>query len=110
MKEHNLAIDERTHYAYQLFCKRWTLLIVTVLLQGTQTFNGLTHIIHGISDRLLSERLKELEHAGILERHIQDGWPIHVSYTLTEKGYALEPLVKEIHNWCHTQLRTEEEP
>jgi DNA-binding HxlR family transcriptional regulator len=53
-----------------------------------------------LSDRLLSERLKELETAGVIERHVIPDTPVRVEYRLTEKGRALAPVVAAISIWA----------
>ncbi len=56
------------------------------------------------SDRLLSERLKELEAEGIVRRRVLDGSPVRVEYSLTSKGYALEPSVRALQSWAQSWL------
>src|SRR5437588_11753316 len=92
------------HRAIELIGKRWTGAIVLVLLDGPLHFSGIKQLVPELSDRLLSERLKELEAEGIVERTVFDGAPVRVEYSLTEKGRALEPSVRALKSWANTWL------
>jgi DNA-binding HxlR family transcriptional regulator len=87
------------HRAVELIGKRWTGAIVLVLLDGPLHFSGIRQLVPELSDRLLSERLKELEAEGVVERRVLDGSPVRVEYSLTEKGRALEPAVRALKEW-----------
>ena len=92
------------HRAVELVGKRWTGAILLVLLDGPLRFSEMGELIPDISDRLLSERLKELESEGIVERHVHDDGPVRVEYALTEKGRALEPSLKGLKSWANSWL------
>src|SRR3982751_5172943 len=79
------------HRAVELIGKRWTGAILLVLMDGPLRFSEIRQLVPDLSDRLLSERLKELETEGIVERTVLDVGPVHVEYGLTEKGRELEP-------------------
>jgi DNA-binding HxlR family transcriptional regulator len=88
------------HRAVELIGKRWSGAIVLVLLDnGPLHFSGIRQLVPELSDRLLSERLKELEAEGIVERRVIDGSPVRVEYSLTAKGEALEPAVRALKQW-----------
>jgi DNA-binding HxlR family transcriptional regulator len=87
------------HRAVELIGKRWSGAIVLVLLDGPLHFSGIRQLVPELSDRLLSERLKELEAEGIVERRVLDGAPVRVEYSLTEMGHALEPAVRALKEW-----------
>ena len=87
------------HRAVELVGKRWTGAILAVLLDGPLHFSEIRRLVPDISDRLLSERLKELEAEGMVERRVIDGSPVRTEYTLTEKGQALEPAVRALQSW-----------
>jgi DNA-binding HxlR family transcriptional regulator len=89
------------HQAIELIGKRWTGAILLVLMDGTLHFSEIRDLVPDISDRLLSERLKELESESIVERRVVDGAPVRVEYSLTEKGIALEPVVRSLKSWAH---------
>src|SRR3954451_19465295 len=92
------------HRAVEMIGKRWTGAILLVLLDGPLHFSGIKHLVPELSDRLLSERLKELEAEGIVERRVLEGSPVRVEYRLTEKGQALEPVVRSLKGWAREWL------
>ena len=87
------------HRAVELIGKRWTGAILAVLLDGPLHFSEIRRLVPDISDRLLSERLKELEAEGMVERRVIDGSPVRTEYSLTQKGQALEPAVRALQGW-----------
>ncbi|WP_099159324.1 winged helix-turn-helix transcriptional regulator [Virgibacillus ndiopensis] len=89
----------RFESAMQLMSKRWVGLILFELLNGTKRFSEMEAGLP-ISGRLLSDRLKMLEKEGIVERNIYSEFPVRIEYSLSEKGKALEPVIKEIQNWA----------
>src|SRR5919198_3636348 len=82
------------HRAVELVGKRWTGAILLVLMDGPARFSEVKQLVPELSDRLLSERLKELESEGIVVRRVIDESPVRVEYALTEKGRALQPVVR----------------
>ena len=88
------------HRAVELIGKRWSGAILSVLLEGRLRFSEIRALVPEISDRLLSERLKELEAEGIVEREVLDEQPVGVEYRLTPKGEALEPAVTALKQWA----------
>lgn len=88
------------HEAVELIGRRWAGVIVRALLGGTSRFSDIARAVPDLSDRLLSERLKELETAGVLERSVIPETPVRVEYRLTEKGRALAPVVEAISVWA----------
>jgi len=92
------------HRAVELVGKRWSGAILLVMMDGPLRFSEIRQRVPEISDRLLSERLKELESEQIVERHVLDGAPIRVEYALTEKGRALEPTVRTLKSWARSWL------
>src|SRR5947199_10668469 len=92
------------HRAVELVGKRWTGAILFVLLDGALHFSAIRQLVPDLSDRLLSERLKELEAEGIVEREVLEGAPVRVEYRLTEKGRALEPAVRALKAWAREWL------
>ncbi|MGO4370511.1 winged helix-turn-helix transcriptional regulator [Paenibacillus sp. YIM B09110] len=87
-----------------MFSRRWTGLIIYQLLEGTQRFCTIQSALP-ISGRLLSERLKELEAEGIVVRHVYPDIPVRIEYSLTDKGKALEPVIREIQKWSSDWLQ-----
>ena len=93
------------HEAVELVGKRWTGAILYVLLQGGRLrFTQLAQAVPDLSDRLLSERMKELEARGIVGRHVSDCAPVKVCYELTEKGRQLAPALGELKTWADRWL------
>jgi DNA-binding HxlR family transcriptional regulator len=96
----NHQICPRFEHAIQLLGKRWTGLILDALMYGPQRFCELTTAVEGLSDRVLSDRLRELEMEGVIERIVYPQIPVRVEYRLTEKGRDLQPVVEAIHQWA----------
>jgi DNA-binding HxlR family transcriptional regulator len=95
----------RYHEAVELVGKRWTGAILAVMLQGgSMRFSEIAQAVPALSDRLLSERMKELEAEGIVERRVIDDTPVRVEYILTNKGEALEPAVRALKRWANAWL------
>jgi DNA-binding HxlR family transcriptional regulator len=90
----------RYEHATQLLGKRWTGLLLNALMQGSSRFCELTSLVEGLSDRVLSDRLRELEAEGIVKRVVFPQIPVRVEYQLTEKGLALKPVIEAIHAWA----------
>jgi DNA-binding HxlR family transcriptional regulator len=94
------AVCPHFHAAIELIGKRWTGAIVFALTDGPLRFGELTKAVPGVSDRLLSQRLRELEEEGLVERDVETGSPVRVTYTLTEAGADLEPAIAELKAWA----------
>src|SRR5579875_3037878 len=90
----------RYEQAMQILGKRWTGLLIASLLEGPRRFSELTATVGGLSDRVLSDRLRELEQEGLVERVVYPQIPVRVEYRLTEKGRALKPVIEAIHTWA----------
>ena len=91
----------RFHRASELVGRRWTGAIIFVLLQAPRCrFATLRAAIPDITDRMLSERLQELEHEGILERTVVPETPVRVDYSLTRKGRALATAIDALAAWA----------
>ena len=94
----------RYERAAGLLGKRWTGLIIRVLMGGPRRFKDLKAQLPDLSDRLLSERLKELEATGVVRRTVYEERPVRVEYELTPKGRDLEPVVKAIQRWAEKHM------
>src|SRR5919201_2581357 len=98
------------HEAVELIGRRWTGAIVAVLLDhGPMRFSEIAQSVPELSDRLLSERMKELEARGVVERHVEPGPPVRVTYELTAMGAELQPALSELKSWARHWLAQEEE-
>lgn len=91
--------------ALELIGRRWTGSVVRYLLDSPARFNQLLMGIPGISDRVLTERLRELEAQGLVERLVDPGPPVRVSYRLTERAHALAPVFQTVDTWAGGCLR-----
>src|SRR5215469_14937455 len=96
----------RFQEAIEFIGRRWVGAIVFVLLDGPCRFNELLARIPSLSDRLLTERLRELEAAGMVTREVHPGPPVRVVYTLTDTGRALSDVIHGIDQWAREWLRT----
>ncbi|WP_102264086.1 winged helix-turn-helix transcriptional regulator [Mesobacillus jeotgali] len=97
------SICPRFEKAMTILSQRWTGLIIYQLLTGPQRFCTIESSM-GVSGRVLSERLKDLESEGIVRREVHPETPVRIEYSLTEKGKALEPLMREIEKWSKSWL------
>lgn len=88
------------HHAVEVIGGRWTGAIVRAMLTGLTRFTDITHAIPGLSDRMLSERLKALEAEGIVERSVVPTTPVRIDYRLTDKGRALADVVNAVSEWA----------
>ena len=105
---HPAAVCPRYHHAVELIGRRWTGAIVRIMLGGATRFSDLTVAIPGLSDRMLSERLKELELEGIVQRLVFAETPVRIEYRITDKGRALSAVVDSIGAWAEAWLPLEE--
>lgn len=94
----------RFHHAIELIGRRWTGAIVFLLLKGPSRFTTLREAIPDITDRMLSERLQELEREGIVVRTVVPETPVRVEYALTKKGRSLAAAIDAMAEWAHKWL------
>jgi DNA-binding HxlR family transcriptional regulator len=92
------------HEAVELVGRRWTGAILRVLMDGPLRFSEVAQAVPELSDRLLSERMKELEARGIVERTVHPGPPVRVEYSLSQMGRELEPALSELQRWAKRWL------
>jgi DNA-binding HxlR family transcriptional regulator len=90
----------RYQHAAEILGKRWTNLIVKLLMPGPRRFSEIGERLEVVSDRVISERLKELEAEGIVERHVYPETPVRIEYALTPRGAALGPVIAAIEQWA----------
>ncbi|AJE83952.1 MULTISPECIES: winged helix-turn-helix transcriptional regulator [Streptomyces] len=98
------TVDAGMARVFALLGKRWTGMIVSVLMERPVHFAELRRAVPGISERMLSDRLTELAVAGLVLREVDEGPPLRVSYRLTDTGAALEPALKELGRWAEQYL------
>lgn len=98
------AVCPLYYRAIELIGRRWSGAILLALSGGAERFCALTAAVPGLSDRMLSERLKELEAEGIVRRTVLPTTPVSISYHLTEKGNALRQAMDAVGQWAQEWL------
>ena len=100
MERNDEAFCPLFHHAVELIGRRWVGAILRVMLHGVTRFGEIRDLIPGLSDKMLAERLQELQREGIIERHVHDSTPVRIDYTLTEKGRELQGAVEALSDWA----------
>jgi len=85
--------------AAELLGKKWTGLIIRVLLGGPKRFKEIKEQIPEMSDKMLTDRMKELEVLDVVKRNVYPEMPVLIEYELTKKGLGLEPVIESIQEW-----------
>lgn len=96
--------DAAVTLAFSVLGKRWNGMIVSTLGGGPSTFVALRRAVSGISDAVLSDRLAELTQAGLVDRTVDAGPPVTVSYALTDSGKGLLPILSQLGQWASANL------
>lgn len=109
-QQESTASCPRYEHAIHILGKRWTGLLLNAFMQGPLRFCELTGLVEGLSDRVLSDRLRELEMEGIVQRTVYPKIPVRVEYELTEKGKALAPVIDAIHVWAEEWIPLPTQP
>ena len=78
---------------------KWKVLIIRELLPGTRRFNDIRRSIDGISQKVLTQKLREMESDGLLERKVYAEIPPKVEYSLTDLGLSLKPILESLESW-----------
>ena len=104
-KEGHGRFCPRFHHAVELIGRRWSGAILNAMLPGPQGFSELLSTVPGLSDRLLTERLRELEAEGLVRRNVLPGPPVRVNYDMTEKGKDLEPVIRSLGKWAEKWVK-----
>src|SRR5918996_4265181 len=94
------AVCESFQEAVRLVARRWVPQIVWVLLDGPRRYSALRAAIPEISDTVLSDRLRELEAAGILTRAVTPSTPVLIEYALTDRGRDLAKVIDGLAAWA----------
>lgn len=82
-----------------LISDKWTVLILRDLLTGTKRFGELKKSLGGVSQKVLTSQLRQMEASGLLTRKVYAEVPPRVEYTLTELGYSLQPVLEAMRDW-----------
>ncbi len=107
MDKHTLC--PRFEKGMKILSQRWTGFIIYQLLTGPKRFCAIESSMP-ISGRLLSERLKDLEHEGIVQRDVYPETPVRIEYSLTAKGLAMEQIIRGIESWSHDWMELDDAP
>lgn len=99
----------RFQHAAEILGKRWTGLLLKLLMERSLRFGELSQQLEVVSDRTLAERLRELEREGLVSRQVFAEVPVRVQYTLTEKGRAFAPVIAAIETWSTQWIEAETE-
>jgi DNA-binding HxlR family transcriptional regulator len=99
------AFCPRFQYAVELIGRRWVGAILRTLMGHPRRFNEIMAAIPGLSDRLLTERLRELESEGVVRRTVHDERPVRVTYELTACGESLEPIIRSVGEWAESWVQ-----
>jgi DNA-binding HxlR family transcriptional regulator len=100
MNMDELHLCPKFETAFQILGKRWTGLIIRCLMNGPMRFKDISELIPNMSDRMLAERFRELEAAGIVVRNVYPETPVRIEYELTPKGRALGPVMDALQAWA----------
>jgi DNA-binding HxlR family transcriptional regulator len=100
MNRFDHALCPKYHHAVEIIGRRWNGAILLVMLSGASRFSEIKQAIPDISDKMLSERLKELEAEGLVTRTVIPETPVRVEYHLTDKGRALKDAIASISSWA----------
>ncbi|MBB3127512.1 DNA-binding HxlR family transcriptional regulator [Paenibacillus rhizosphaerae] len=100
MNQQQFSMCPRFENAFSILGKRWNGLIVFSLMDGPKRFKDISNLIPSMSDKMLSERMKDLETEGILVRHVYPETPVRIEYELTDKGRALRPVMEQVQEWA----------
>ncbi|ADE70401.1 MULTISPECIES: winged helix-turn-helix transcriptional regulator [Priestia] len=98
-------IQPKVEKSFELIGKKWTGLIIYVLMSGPKRFSELNESIPALSRRLLTERIKELEDHGIVVRNVIPDRPIRSEYSLTQKGTELGKILGPISQWAESWVQ-----
>ena len=104
-RPHSSKMCPRFQSAVDLLGKRWTPLIVQLLLKGPRRYSELLSELEVVTEGMLSQRLKELEAAGVVERRVIDEQPVRVEYHLTDKGRSLSRVISGLERWADEWIR-----
>lgn len=105
----NVAFCPRFHKAMEQIGSRWTGVIIRALANDVHRFGDLKHSIPGLSDRMLAERLKELQADDIVRRTVFPETPVRVEYHLTEKGCSLANVLAAVTDWAEAWVMLDED-
>jgi len=89
----------------EIIGKKWTGLIIRVLMDGPKRFKEIKEQIPNVSDKMLTDRMRELEQVGLINRKVYPETPVRIEYELTEKGLDLKPVIESIQIWSEKWIQ-----
>lgn len=98
-------IGPKIEKSFELIGKRWTGLIIYVLMSGPKRFSEIHSMIPDLSKRMLTERMKELEDNNMVVRHVSTERPVRIEYLLTKKGTELGKILGPISQWAESWIK-----
>lgn len=98
MRQKQGEMCPRFEKAVNILSQRWTALVIYQMLESPKRFGEIQSAI-GVSGKVLSDRLKNMEQEGLIKRDVYPETPVVIEYSLTEKGESLEPVLRDIENW-----------
>ena len=104
------SICPRYHKAVELIGRRWSGAIISAMLGGQVRYHQIRDCVPDISDRMLAERLRELEAEGVVVRHVFPTTPVRIEYALTRKGLGLEATIRALSEWAETWIEAPPSP
>jgi len=112
-------MQAKTQSTYQISCTveatlkviggRWKVLILRELFQGVKRFGELHRALNGITQKMLTQQLREMEQDGIIHREVYLQVPPKVEYSLTDLGKTLQPILDAMHTWGIRYLNEKKE-
>ncbi|PLT33105.1 helix-turn-helix domain-containing protein [Bacillus sp. V5-8f] len=103
--EEQPSLCPKVEKSFELIGKRWTGLIIYVLMSGPKRFSEIHTMIPDLSKRMLNERMKELEEHNIVVRHVITDRPVRIEYLLTKKGTELGKILGPISDWAESWIK-----
>lgn len=100
MSEEIVHLCPKYEKAIEMLGKKWTGKILRVLCNGPTSFSKIARSVSDLSDRVLSERLKDLEQRGIVERRVTPSIPVKIEYSLTPKGHDFQQVLDALQRWA----------
>jgi DNA-binding HxlR family transcriptional regulator len=110
----DIAVEKLTEFCpiyaslFDMLSRRWMGIVLRVLMSGPHRFSEILAAVPGLSDPLLTQRLRELEAKKIVERHVFPTSPVRVEYQLTEAGQDLESAVRVLSTWAEKWMKAPE--
>ena len=103
--DHHTKLTCEVETTIKIIGGRWKVLIIRELISGVKRFGELQRALHGVTQKMLTQQLRELEADGIVHREIYPQIPPKVEYSLTPLGETLKPILYAMHDWAVEHLQ-----